>query len=194
MKKLQTLAVFCGSSTGTNPRLAEGAWENHARYIHSRRSDRRRNGEGTVLRDVGLKDGKIVRIGGVAEEAETVVDASGLALCPGFIDMHTHMDLELLRDKNPRRRYGRGSRRISWGRTGSALLLSREEQKAPRGHSLGAQRDSRGRKVDLGLFRRLSERSRRMRLAEQRRGARQPGAGAHRGYGDGGAAPLPRRT
>ena len=27
MKKLQTLAVFCGSSTGTNPRLAEGAEE-----------------------------------------------------------------------------------------------------------------------------------------------------------------------
>nr|WP_319474259.1 TIGR00730 family Rossman fold protein [uncultured Sphaerochaeta sp.] len=27
MKKLQTLAVFCGSSTGTNPRLAEGAQE-----------------------------------------------------------------------------------------------------------------------------------------------------------------------
>ncbi|MDC7230269.1 MAG: TIGR00730 family Rossman fold protein [Sphaerochaetaceae bacterium] len=27
MKKLQTLAVFCGSSTGTNPRLAEGAKE-----------------------------------------------------------------------------------------------------------------------------------------------------------------------
>ncbi|MDY0244979.1 MAG: TIGR00730 family Rossman fold protein [Sphaerochaeta sp.] len=27
MKKLQTLAVFCGSSTGSNPRLAEGAEE-----------------------------------------------------------------------------------------------------------------------------------------------------------------------
>ena len=51
--------------------------------------------------DVGLKNGKIVRVGEASEEAATVVDASGLALCPGFIDMHTHMDLELLREKKP---------------------------------------------------------------------------------------------
>jgi N-acyl-D-aspartate/D-glutamate deacylase len=29
-------------------------------------------------------------------DAKTVIDASGLAVSPGFIDMHSHSDLELL--------------------------------------------------------------------------------------------------
>ncbi|MEH6374086.1 D-aminoacylase [Streptomyces sp. KLMMK] len=52
--------------------------------------------------DVGLAGGRIAEIRGPGEgprpTARRVVDAAGLALSPGFIDMHAHSDLALLRD------------------------------------------------------------------------------------------------
>ena len=49
--------------------------------------------------DVGLLDGEIAAIGTLAGvDAQTVIDASGLVLAPGFIDLHTHSDLSLLDD------------------------------------------------------------------------------------------------
>ena len=49
--------------------------------------------------DVGLEDGEIASIGSLAEVgAERRIDATGLVLAPGFIDMHTHSDLTLMDD------------------------------------------------------------------------------------------------
>jgi len=51
--------------------------------------------------DLAVNGGKIVKIAKTIEEgAKRVIDASGLAVCPGFIDMHTHSDFVLL--VNPR--------------------------------------------------------------------------------------------
>jgi len=47
--------------------------------------------------DIGIKDGKIAKIGSLADaDAERVIDASGLVVAPGFIDVHNHSDLVLL--------------------------------------------------------------------------------------------------
>ncbi|MDY2647212.1 MAG: D-aminoacylase [Pyramidobacter porci] len=47
--------------------------------------------------DVGIKDGRIAEISrDITESAAKVIDVSGLAVAPGFIDMHTHTELTYL--------------------------------------------------------------------------------------------------
>lgn len=49
--------------------------------------------------DVGIRDDRIVAVGDLeGAEASRVIDASGLVVAPGFIDLHTHSDGALLRD------------------------------------------------------------------------------------------------
>ena len=49
--------------------------------------------------DVRIKNGKIVKIGKVkASSGDEVIDASGLVLAPGFIDIHNHSESGLLRE------------------------------------------------------------------------------------------------
>ncbi len=46
--------------------------------------------------DVGIKDGRIAQIGGIRSgDAGTVIDASGLIVAPGFVDLHTHYDAQI---------------------------------------------------------------------------------------------------
>ena len=59
------------------------------------------DGAGTkaVLSDVGIKDGKILAIGeNLKDGGQQVLDAAGLVVSPGFIDPHTHFDVQLLWD------------------------------------------------------------------------------------------------
>ncbi len=45
--------------------------------------------------DVAVSGGVITAVGEVRESASTVIDAQGMCVCPGFIDMHSHPDLTL---------------------------------------------------------------------------------------------------
>jgi N-acyl-D-aspartate/D-glutamate deacylase len=48
--------------------------------------------------DVGIKNGKIVEIGRLKESATRTLNVDGLAVAPGFIDPHTHLDAQLFWD------------------------------------------------------------------------------------------------
>ena len=53
-------------------------------------------GAASINADVLVKDGKIAAIGTITEPADQVIDAAGLAVAPGFIDTHSHSDLDVL--------------------------------------------------------------------------------------------------
>jgi N-acyl-D-aspartate/D-glutamate deacylase len=57
------------------------------------------SGADSEMLDIAIRDGRICAIGtNLQFRAESVVDAQGLALSPGFIDTHTHDDIELIRN------------------------------------------------------------------------------------------------
>ena len=65
--------------------------------------------------DVAIKDGRIADIGRLGNvSAKRVIDAKGLVVAPGFIDMHTHSDFTLLAD-------GKGESKVRDGVTTEIL-------------------------------------------------------------------------
>jgi len=57
------------------------------------------SGSAAELVDVGVRDGRIVAIGASLEcSSSTVIDGEGMVLAPGFIDVHTHDDISVIRN------------------------------------------------------------------------------------------------
>src|SRR5690348_17812794 len=49
--------------------------------------------------DVGIREGKIAKIGNLKSHgAKKTIDAGGLIVAPGFVDLHTHYDAQLFWD------------------------------------------------------------------------------------------------
>jgi len=58
-------------------------------------------GAPAVRADVGIREGRIVEIGSLQQRsAKRTIDATGLTVAPGFIDLHTHSEMPLLADGN----------------------------------------------------------------------------------------------
>ncbi|MBI3977311.1 MAG: D-aminoacylase [Chloroflexi bacterium] len=66
-------------------------------------------GRAGVPADVGVEDGKIAAIGNLAQaSAARELDATGLIVAPGFIDIHSHSDLTLLIDPRAQSQIAQG--------------------------------------------------------------------------------------
>ena len=55
-------------------------------------------GASRYLGDLGIKDGRIVAMGDAPAEAQRSIDATGRIVAPGFVDIHTHYDAQVLWD------------------------------------------------------------------------------------------------
>jgi N-acyl-D-amino-acid deacylase len=58
--------------------------------------------------DIAVAEGRIVAIGRLEGTARDTIDASGLAVAPGFIDLHTHSDLSFLIDPDAQSKVRQG--------------------------------------------------------------------------------------
>jgi len=56
-------------------------------------------GNPLIKGDLAVKDGRVAAVGNIDVAAEEIVDAEGLVLSPGVIDIHTHYDAQLTWDK-----------------------------------------------------------------------------------------------
>ena len=79
------------------------------------------DGSGTkgVIQDVAIRDNKIAAIGHlVGIEAKSVINGKGLVLAPGFIDVHTHDDLEVIRNPDMLAKVSQGVTTVIVGNCG----------------------------------------------------------------------------
>ena len=49
-------------------------------------------GRDRYVADIGINDGKIVKIGEIKESSDNIIDAENKLVTPGWVDVHTHYD------------------------------------------------------------------------------------------------------
>ena len=78
-------------------------------------------GNPSFVADVGIRDGKVAAIGRLADRKATrTIDATGLVVAPGFIDIHNHSDDTLLEDGNAESMVRQGVTTMIFGEGSSA--------------------------------------------------------------------------
>ncbi|HUK16236.1 MAG TPA: D-aminoacylase [Bryobacteraceae bacterium] len=79
--------------------------------------------------DVGIRGGRIAAIGRLGgRSARRTIDASGLTVAPGFIDIHNHSDYTLVADGNAQSMIRQGVTSMILGEGGSAAPIGGRQQ------------------------------------------------------------------
>jgi N-acyl-D-aspartate/D-glutamate deacylase len=82
-------------------------------------------GNPSYLGDIAIRQGKIVAMGRPAGTAARTIDATGLTVAPGFIDIHNHSDFTIVQDGNAQSMIRQGVTSMIFGEGGSAAPSTR---------------------------------------------------------------------
>lgn len=99
-------------------------------------------GAPAVMADVGIRAGRIATIGQLGDaEANRRIDATGLTVAPGFIDMHNHSDYTILTEPNAESMIRQGVTTMVLGESRSAGPVKPGANDDPRSRADGATVD-----------------------------------------------------
>src|SRR6185437_7713149 len=88
-------------------------------------------GNPSWIGDVGIRDGKVAAIGRLTgHTARRTIDATGLIVAPGFIDIHNHSDYALLTDGDAQSMIRQGVTTMVLGEGGSAAPVGGKQTDA----------------------------------------------------------------
>ena len=79
--------------------------------------------------DVAVSGGKIAEIGRITEKGTKEIDAAGLIVCPGFVDIHTHSDAQICWDPVLGSSSEHGVTTVVLGNCGIGVAPSRPEDR-----------------------------------------------------------------
>ena len=86
--------------------------------------------------DVGIRQGKIAAMGRLeGRTAARTIDASGLTVAPGFIDIHNHSDYTIVADGNAESMIRQGVTSMIFGEGGSAAPVGEKQNRSREGES-----------------------------------------------------------
>src|SRR5436190_2547620 len=90
------------------------------------------DGTGAAARsaDVGVEGGRIVAVGDAPANGAQQVDLDGLVLAPGFVDIHTHYDAQVLWDRDLTPSCWHGVTTVVMGNCGFGIAPTRPEHRS----------------------------------------------------------------